>query len=89
VTISGAGNVTASGEATAQTVKINGIGNYQARDLWGTTAKVEINAAGSATVRVSDSLDATINGAGSINYYGNPTVSQRVAGVGRITRIED
>jgi len=89
VTISGAGNVTVTGEATAQTVKINGLGNYQARDLWSTTAKVEINAAGSATVRVSDALDATINGAGSINYYGNPTVSQRVAGIGRISRIED
>lgn len=89
VTISGAGNVTVTGEVTAQTVKINGLGNYQGRDLWSATAKVEINAAGSATVRVSDTLDATINGAGSINYYGNPTVSQRVAGIGRISRIED
>lgn len=89
VTLSGAGNVTLTGEATTQTVKINGLGNYQARDLWSTTAKVEINAAGSATVRVSEKLDATINGAGSIYYYGNPTVSQRVAGVGKISRIED
>lgn len=89
VTLSGAGNVTVTGEATAQTVKINGLGQYQARDLWSATAEVEINAAGSATVRVSDELDATINGAGSINYYGNPTVSQRVAGVGRISRITE
>jgi hypothetical protein len=89
VTISGAGNVTVTGEATAQTVKINGLGQHQARDLWSTTAEVEINAAGSATVRVSDELDAKINGAGSIYYYGNPTVSQRVTGVGRISRIED
>lgn len=89
VTLSGAGNMTLTGEAATQTVKINGIGSYQARDLWSTTARVEINAAGSATVRVSDKLDATINGAGSINYYGNPTVSQRVAGVGKISRIED
>ena len=89
VTINGAGNVTVTGEVAEQTIKINGLGNYQARDLWSTTAKVDINAAGSATVRVSDKLDATINGAGSINYYGNPTVSQRVAGLGRINRIED
>ncbi|MGC9397323.1 MAG: head GIN domain-containing protein [Anaerolineae bacterium] len=89
VTISGAGNVTVTGEATAQTVKINGLGQHQARDLWSTTAEVEINAAGSATVRVSDALDAKINGAGSVYYYGNPTVSQRVTGVGRISRIED
>lgn len=89
VTLSGAGNMTLAGETTTQTVKINGIGSYQARELWSTTAEVEINAAGSATVRVSDKLDATINGAGSINYYGNPTVSQRVAGVGKISRIED
>ena len=89
LTISGAGNVTATGEATAQTVEINGLGSYQARDLWSTTAKVKINAAGSATVRVSDELDAMINGAGSIHYYGNPTISQQVNGVGRISRIED
>ncbi len=89
VMISGAGNVTLTGEATTQTVTINGLGSYQARDLWSSTAKVKINAAGSATVRVSDKLDATINGAGSVFYYGNPTVSQRVAGVGRISRIED
>lgn len=89
VTLSGAGNVMVTGEVTAQTVEINGLGRYQARDLTSEKAKIEINAAGSATMRVSTDLDATINGAGSIDYYGNPTVSQRVNGVGRISRIGD
>ena len=89
VTVSGAGNVTVTGEVMAQTVKINGLGYYQALDLESETAQVEINAAGSATVRVSDDLNATINGAGSIDYYGNPTVSQHVNGVGRISRIDE
>jgi hypothetical protein len=89
VTISGAGNVTVAGETTTQTVRINGLGAYQARDLRSSMAEVQINAAGSATIRVSETLDAIINGAGSIEYYGNPTVSQQVTGVGRINRIED
>ncbi len=89
VKLNGAGNVEVTGEVTGQTVKINGIGRYKANQLTSQKAKVEINAAGSATVRVSEELNATVNGAGSIEYYGNPTVSQRVTGVGRITRVED
>ena len=38
-----------------------------------------------ATVWVVESLDATISGAGNIEYYGDPQVTQQVTGLGAIS----
>jgi hypothetical protein len=39
---------------------------------------------GNATVWASESLDATLSGAGVIEYYGDAKVSQKVSGLGVI-----
>ena len=45
-----------------------------------------VGGAGTATVNASEKLDATVVGAGSVEYVGDPTVEQDVSGAGRISK---
>lgn len=83
-TLSGAGAVKIAGKVTGQTVEMSGLGSYTAGDLESQNAKVVLSGAGSATLWVTEKLDATLSGAGSIRYFGSPQVSQSVSGLGSI-----
>ena len=85
VTLSGLGSVSTSGQAARQAVQLTGSGSYSAGDLQTGSADVRISGLGSATVWVVESLDATISGAGNIEYYGDPQVTQQVTGLGAIS----
>lgn len=89
VQVSGSGFVVASGKALSQQVVISGSGAYKAEDLASSTARVSISGMGTATVRVSETLDAQISGAGSVNYIGDPTISKHVTGLGSVTKLSD
>jgi hypothetical protein len=84
VAISGAGDMTISGGAHAQSVKISGAGNYNAREFQTDIAEVVITGAGNARVSASQSVSATVSGAGAVTYYGTPQVSQRITGIGSV-----
>ncbi|CAA9424760.1 MAG: hypothetical protein AVDCRST_MAG37-180 [uncultured Rubrobacteraceae bacterium] len=86
VAISGAGDVKVSGKADSQEVDISGTGAYHAKDLESKDAKIDVAGAGSATVNVSDELNAEVSGSGSVKYIGDPTVNQDVSGVGRVSK---
>ncbi len=89
VVVSGAGDFAVSGNTTTQEVVLSGAGSYRAGNLQSRNASVRASGAGSATVRVSDSLNASLSGAGSVRYYGSPMVQQHKSGVGSITKIGD
>jgi hypothetical protein len=84
VEISGAGGMTLAGTVDSQAVTISGTGDYNGQDLQSATAEVTIDAAGDAVLRVSDRLDATVSGVGSVEYIGNPQVTKDVSGVGSV-----
>jgi hypothetical protein len=84
VTISGAGDMTISGGAQSQTVRISGAGNYNAREFQTEATEVSITGAGNARVNASKSVIATVSGAGVVTYYGSPQVSQRITGIGSV-----
>ena len=84
VAISGAGGMTLAGTADSQAVTISGTGDYHGEDLQSATAEVTIDAAGDAVLRVSDRLDATVSGVGSVEYIGNPHVTKDISGVGSV-----
>ena len=84
VEISGAGEMTLAGTADSQAVTISGTGKYDGEDLQSDTAEVTIDAAGDAVLRVSDRLDATVSGVGSVEYIGNPHVTKDISGVGSV-----
>ena len=83
------GNVRIAGEVDAQRATLAGRGAYQAGDLVSAEATVDVSHAGSATVRVSDRLRATVGGSGSVYYFGDPIVDARVTGSGEVVRLGD
>jgi hypothetical protein len=84
IKISGTGSVTASGRTDRQQVQLSGVGTYAARELASKEAIVHLSGSGRMVVKVERELDATVSGAGDIEYYGSPTVKRKVSGIGRI-----
>ncbi|MGB4595165.1 MAG: head GIN domain-containing protein [Anaerolineaceae bacterium] len=84
VRLDGGNNFVISGQATSQTVEINGGGNYNASDLKTETASISMTGAGNADIWATDTLSAKIVGVGKISYWGNPIVTQAVNGLGLI-----
>ncbi len=85
--VEGASKFRASGDTSKLDITLNGAGLVDARELRAEHVNVVNNGAGAVTVRASDSLDATVNGVGTIDYYGDPkAVNPKVNGIGRITK---
>lgn len=87
INIAGAGKILIAGKVIEQTVVIAGAGNYEAKDLESENAIITINGAGKGTVNVSKVLSAIINGAGNLDYLGNPQINQQISGGGTVQKI--
>jgi hypothetical protein len=87
-TLSGAGNIHADGSADQVELRISGFGSFEGGDLAATNAEVHISGAGDATVRVKTALTAGITGAGSVHYYGSPTIKKEISGAGSVSPAE-
>jgi Putative auto-transporter adhesin, head GIN domain len=86
VSIDGASNLEANGTIGTLTVSMDGAGNLDLSHLEAVSATVTVNGAGSIQVNATGSLVATVNGVGSINYYGKPSkVTTAINGVGSIS----
>jgi hypothetical protein len=87
ITVDGAGKLSASGETENLDVTLNGAGMLDARELRAQSATVVSNGAGMSSVYASESLNATVNGVGGIDFYGHPKiVNQKVNGIGQINK---
>ena len=82
--VSGSGRFSFAGQVTTQKVDISGAGNYAAGNLSSQKAKVRISGSGNATLWVREGLDVSISGAGVVGYYGNPKITQHIAGSGTL-----
>jgi len=60
------------------------VGSFRAGELESQTALVTIAGTGSALIWAGDSLDVGLSGVGSLEYYGNPRLKQRINGIGRV-----
>lgn len=87
VTISGTGSINIAGEVESQDITIEGAGNYQSEDLQSQTAFIQVNGLGNSKLWVLESLDITINGSGSVDYYGAPDVTQDINGLGDVNSL--
>jgi hypothetical protein len=87
VNFAGTGSVTVSGVVSDQVVILDGAGNYQAGDLQSRSTSIEINGLGNGTVYATETLAITINGGGSVGYYGSPRVTQEITGLGDIKNL--
>lgn len=81
---SGAIKMEVAGRTVAQTIEISGAGDYRAEDLASDTARVAVSGAGRVVVRVAKTLDVDLSGAANVDYIGDPKVTRRVSGMGRV-----
>lgn len=85
LTISGAGKVKGTGKIGELEVSISGTGNINFKEMKTRQTKLKISGSGKAELYAEESIDATINGAGKANVWGNPQhVSKRINGIGKI-----
>jgi hypothetical protein len=87
VKVEGAAKLRASGETGALDLTLSGAGLVDARDLHAREVSVVNSGAGMTSVYATERLDATVNGVGTVDYYGDPqTVNPQVNGLGKITK---
>jgi hypothetical protein len=83
--ITGAGTYTFTGKANYENIEITGSGNIHNSNLISSFCSVDISGAGNVEVQVTQQLNATIAGTGTIIYTGNPAVIQKnISGTGII-----
>lgn len=85
--ISGAGSLETDGAAGDQDIRLSGVGSYRAGELAGRSARIHLSGVGSARVSVTDRLDVTLTGLGSVEYYQAPRITSRVTGFGRLRHL--
>jgi hypothetical protein len=86
IVVEGAGNLEASGTVGTLSARLDGAGRVDLGNLAATDAVVAVNGAGKLDVQATGTLDAEVNGVGTITYSGNPQkVVPAVHGVGSIS----
>jgi len=86
----GAASINAAGKAKNATISSTGAGDVEAAGLIAEKAKVSVTGAASVNVYVTDQLDVSVSGVGSVNYSGHPkTVNKNVSGIGSISEKSD
>ena len=83
----GAAKVTVDGAVDELIADMTGASNLFADSLETKNAQISVTGAGKARIAVSESLKASITGAGKVEYTGNPAhVEREIAGAGAIRR---
>jgi hypothetical protein len=86
IVVEGAGKLEANGTVRTLSARIDGAGNVDLGRLAAADAQVAVNGAGKLDVQATGTLNAEVNGVGSIAYAGNPQkVVSAVHGVGSIS----
>jgi len=85
--IAGSGNMTLKGYATSIDATLSGSGYLKGFDCPVETAKVKVAGNGTAELNVTNTIDATVLGSGSVKHKGNTkTAQKRVYGSGTVDR---
>jgi hypothetical protein len=83
--VSGTGQLIVKGSTGSLRIDVGGTGEVVAKELTAKSAVVDVSGTGSATLFVTDSLEADVTGTGSIDVHGKPAkVRKSVSGVGSI-----
>ncbi|MFZ6766271.1 GIN domain-containing protein [Undibacterium sp. Di26W] len=81
----GAGMLTATGKVKSFTLKAQGVGLVEAKDLIAEQVDASVEGVGAVTVNARDNLNASVQGIGTLTYYGHPrNVSKSVEGIGSV-----
>jgi Putative auto-transporter adhesin, head GIN domain len=86
VSLDGVGTMTIAGSVDVLDLSLSGVGSFQGENFKTKQATVRNSGVGSAVVNVSDELDATVSGVGSVEYIGSPQVRESGQGVGSVKK---
>lgn len=86
VSLDGVGSIEIAGNVDVLELNLDGVGSFNGAELRAKQATVRNKGVGSAVVNVSEQLDATVSGIGSIEYIGSPQVKESVKGMGAIKK---
>jgi hypothetical protein len=86
VSLDGVGSMEIAGNVDVLDLDLTGVGSFNGEELKTKQATVRNKGVGSAVVNVSEQLDASISGLGSIEYLGSPQVKESVKGLGGIKK---
>lgn len=89
VEMSGVGSIDVAGKCVEQELTLSGAGNYKAPRLESDKTSVKISGVGNAIIWARNSLEAVISGAGGVEYYGKPQISQKLTGLGVLKYLGD
>lgn len=84
VMLKGSPTVQIDGEVKEQRVTVKGMGQYRAGNLKTQKTVVHISGSAFATVWAEAELSLDMQGMGSIEYYGRPSVSRKSIGMNRL-----
>jgi hypothetical protein len=84
IKISGCGKSSAAGSTNQLDINISGSGNIDCYGLEAQQATCKISGSGDAYLNVVKILDVTISGSGNVTYIGDPVVSAKISGSGKI-----
>lgn len=84
IALTGVGNMTIEGTADSLDLSLDGVGSYQGDRFKTKQATVRSEGVGSAVLNVSDQLDASVSGVGSVEYIGSPKVQKSGKGLGHV-----
>ncbi|MGB5959509.1 MAG: DUF2807 domain-containing protein [Coleofasciculaceae cyanobacterium] len=84
VSLDGVGSMTITGNVDVLDLSLSGVGSFNGEQFKTKQATVRHEGVGSAVVNVSEQLDATLSGVGSVEYIGSPQVRQSTKGVGKV-----
>lgn len=87
ISIDGSGKIIGYGNFSNlqnMNLSINGSGKYDAFPLASENSTINILGSGFCNVFARTTLDIDIEGEGTVNYKGNPTIKQRIKGSGKI-----
>ncbi len=76
------------GKVFGQWLSIDGSGDYTAKSLRSTNAKVDLSGSSNVTLRTKDNLLVKMIGDGDLFYYGSPKVDKRKTGSGKIKKLD-
>jgi hypothetical protein len=85
--ISGTGKVEITGASPDQEIVVSGSGHVQAWGLKSQNVKVQVSGSAGVTVRAERTLDVTISGIGTVEYFGDPKVTQNISGIGLLQNL--
>lgn len=85
--LSGAGNISCSGETSHTEVLLSGFGNINLLDMKVATADIRISGNGNVKMNADESIDISIPGMGNVYYTGNPEIKQSISGMGNVINL--